>query len=76
MQNISNPIFPINDGYIHNYMQLLINLEENTLYDDVGVYAYGPDENGTMRKFNPIREDIFFNVFPDSIIKLQPDVGC
>jgi hypothetical protein len=51
-------IFPINEGYIHNYLQLFVNFEENSIYDDVGIYAYGPD------------------LYEDSIIQLQPDVGC
>ena len=76
LQDKKNPIFPINDGYIHNYMQLLVNLESNTIYDDVGVFAYGPDEYGAKRKFNPIRDNIEFNLYPDSEIQLQPDVGC
>jgi hypothetical protein len=29
-----------------------------------------------MRKFIPIRDNIEFNVYPDSEIQLQPDVGC
>ncbi|MFX0073112.1 MAG: hypothetical protein ACFFAO_18695 [Candidatus Hermodarchaeota archaeon] len=76
LENRETSIFPINDGYIHNYMQLFVNLEENYIYEDVGLTAYGPDENGLMRKFNPIRENIEFNVYPNSEIKLQPDVGC
>jgi hypothetical protein len=69
-------LFPIYDGYIHNYLQLFINLKERKIYDDVGVFAYAPDEQGTLRKFNPIREDINFNLYPNSQIQLQPDVGC
>ena len=69
-------IFPINEGYIHNYMQLLIDFKTNSIYEDVGIYAYAPDENGLMQKFNPIRDNIEFNVYPDSYIQLQPDVGC
>jgi len=68
--------FPINEGYIHNYMQLLIDIEKNTIYDDVGISAYAPDENGLMKKFNPIRDNINFELYPDSKIQLQPDVGC
>lgn len=75
-KNTQNTIFPINQGYIHNYMQLFINFDTNTIYEDVGIYAYAPDESGLMRKFNPIRENIKFNVYPDSYIQLQPDVGC
>jgi hypothetical protein len=69
-------IFPINEGYIHNYVQLLVNLKEDKIYDDVGIYAYAPDKNGIMKKFNPIREDINFVLYPNSKIQLQPDVGC
>ena len=78
-QELESPegsIFPINEGYIHNYLQLFVNLEESYIYDDVGIYAYGPDENGLMRKFNPISDNVEFNVYPDSEIQLQPDVGC
>ena len=45
-ENPTDSIFPIYDGYIHNYLQLFINLEDGYVYDDVGIYAYGPDENG------------------------------
>ena len=76
VENPKDSIFPIYEGYIHNYLQLFINLEENSIYDDVGIYAYGPDENGLMRKFNPIRDNVEFNIYPDSVIQLQPDVGC
>lgn len=78
-QELESPeksIFPINEGYIHNYLQLIVNLEENSIYEDVGISAYGPDENGLMKKFNPVRENIQFNVYPNSKIQLQPDVGC
>ncbi|MFX1310792.1 MAG: hypothetical protein ACFE8C_13910, partial [Promethearchaeota archaeon] len=53
MQNTTDYIFPINEGYIHNYMQLLVNIEEDKIYEDVGIFAYGPNENGVMKKFNP-----------------------
>jgi len=69
-------IFPLYDGYIHNYLQLFVNLEEETIYDDVGLSPYAPNEQGLYRKFNPIRDDIKFNLFPDTIIELQQDVGC
>ncbi|MFX0058201.1 MAG: hypothetical protein ACFE85_17310 [Candidatus Hodarchaeota archaeon] len=75
-ENIAGTIFPINEGYIHNYMQLLVDLEQETIYDDVGISAYAPNQNGIMQKFNPIRDNINFNLYPDSRIQLQPDVGC
>jgi len=76
MEAPEGSIFPINEGYIHNYMQLLVNFGENTLYQDVGISAYGPNEEGKFNRFNPIRDNIEFNLYPDSIIQLQPDVGC
>ena len=75
-ESIENKIFPIYEGYIHNYLQLFVNMENETIYDDVGLSPYAPDEQGLYRKFNPIREDIKFNLFPDTIIELQQDVGC
>ena len=69
-------IFPINEGYIHNYMQLFVNFERNSIYEDVGIYAYAPNKDGLPQKFNPIRKSIEFNVYPDTYIQLQPDVGC
>jgi hypothetical protein len=75
-ENPHESIFPIYDGYIHNYLQLFINLEDEYVYDDVGLNAYGPDKDGIMRRFNPIRENVGFNLYPDSLIQLQPDVGC
>lgn len=76
MENSEGSLFPINEGYIHNYLQLFVNFEEYTIYDDVGVSAYGPDEEGNMVKFNPIRDDLEFDLYPNSVIQLQPDVGC
>ncbi len=72
----SESIFPLYDGYIHNFIQLMWNPEENVIYDDVGVFPYGPDEEGLCRRFMPIKEDIDFNLYPDSVIDLQPDSGC
>ncbi|MFX0012697.1 MAG: hypothetical protein ACFE9R_20470 [Candidatus Hermodarchaeota archaeon] len=76
LYSLENTIFPLYDGYIHNYLQLFVNLEEETIYDDVGLSPYAPNEHGFHRKFNPIRENIKFNLFPGTIIELQQDVGC
>ncbi|MFX0033369.1 MAG: hypothetical protein ACFE8E_09650 [Candidatus Hodarchaeota archaeon] len=76
MEDPTNTIFPLYEDYIYSYLQLFVNIEEGLIYDDVGVFAYAPDEDGIMRKFNPIRENIEFNLYPDSFIQLQPDVGC
>jgi hypothetical protein len=57
-------------------MQLLVNVEEDKIYEDIGLMPYGPDEEGNLRKFMPLKEDINFNLYSDSIIDLQPDSGC
>ena len=69
-------IFPIFEGYIHNYLQLIWNPEENVIYEDIGLSPYGPDKNGIMRRFMPLRDNIEFNLYPDSVIDIQPDAGC
>jgi len=76
MENPEDSVFPIFEGYIHNYLHLFWDPELNMIYDDVGMMAYGPDENGLMRKFMPIRDNIEFSLYPDSVIDLQPDPGC
>lgn len=69
-------IFPIYDGYIHNYLQLIWNPQKNKIYEDIGLMPYGPDEEGALRKFMPLRENVEFNLYPNSIIDIQPDSGC
>ena len=76
MKDPEESIFPIYEGYIHNYLQLFWNPEDNYIYDDIALFAYGPDENGELRKFMPIRDNIEFNLYPDSVFDLQPDAGC
>lgn len=76
MNDPESSIFPIYDGYMLCYLQLFVDLIKEKLYDDVGVFAYGPNENGALRKFNPVRDNIYFNLYPDSLIELQQDVGC
>lgn len=78
-QDMNHPegsIFPIFDGYIHNYLQLFWNPRENKIYEDVGINAYGPDEEGILKEFIPLRDNIDFNIYPNSVIGLQPDPGC
>jgi hypothetical protein len=69
-------IFPLHDGYIRNYLQFLVDFKEERIYDDVGLFPYAPDKNGNLRKFNPISDDLYFNIYPDTVIDLQQDVGC
>jgi hypothetical protein len=76
LENPKDSIFPIYEGYIHNYLQLFWNIETNSIYEDVGIMPYGPDENGNLRKFMPLRDNIEFNLYPNSVIDLQPDPGC
>ncbi|MFX0002768.1 MAG: hypothetical protein ACFE9C_00340 [Candidatus Hodarchaeota archaeon] len=76
LEHPKESIFPIYDGYIHNYLQLFWNPEENTIYDDIGIMPYAPNEEGNLIKFMPIREDMNFILYPDSEIDLQPDSGC
>lgn len=75
-ESSGDTFFPLYDGYIHNYLQLFVNLEDQSIYEDVGLSPYAPDEDGLYRKFNPIRDNIKFQLFPDTIIELQQDVGC
>jgi len=75
-ENPNESIFPIFKGYIHNYLQLFWNPEENAIYDDIGIMPYSPDEEGNLTKFMPLRDDINFILYPDSVIDLQPDSGC
>ncbi len=75
-ENPHESIFPIFEGYIHYYLQLFWNPKENIIYDDIGLMPYGPDEEGNLRKFMPLRDNINFILYPDSVIDLQPDSGC
>jgi len=69
-------IFPLYDGYIRNYLQFLVDFKEERIYEDVGLFPYAPDKDGNLRKFNPISDDLYFNIYPDTVIDLQQDVGC
>jgi hypothetical protein len=75
-ENPNESIFPVFEGYIHNYLQLFWNPEENRLYEDIGIMPYGPDKEGNLRVFMPIHDDINFILYPDSVLDLQPDPGC
>ena len=64
-ENPEKTIFPIYKGLIHSYLQLIWDAEENVIYDDCAVNAYGPN-----REFIPLRENVNFNLYPDSQITL------
>jgi len=70
-ENPNESIFPIFEGYIHNYLQLFWDPEKNLIFNDVGMMPYGPG-----RKFMPIRENMEFILYPNCEIDLQPDAGC
>ena len=64
-ENPEKSIFPIYKGLIHSYLQLIWDAEENAIYDDCAVNAYGPN-----KEFIPLHEDINFNLYPDSEITI------
>jgi len=64
-ENPEKSIFPIYKGLIHSYLQLIWDAEENTIYDDCALNAYGPN-----KEFMPLHEDINFNLYPDSEITI------
>ena len=57
--------FPLFKGLIHSYLQLIWDPQNNVIYDDCAVNAYGPN-----REFIPLRENVNFNLYPDSQITL------
>jgi hypothetical protein len=61
--NPEDSIFPIYKGSINSYLQLIWDAEENTIYEDCAVNAYGPE-----REFMNLQEDITTNLYPDSNI--------
>jgi hypothetical protein len=64
-KNQKHSIFPIYKGLIHSYLQLIWDSEENVIYDDCAVSAYGPN-----KEFIPLHEDINFNLYPNSEITI------
>jgi len=54
-------IFPIYKGLIHSYLQLIWDSEENKIYDDCAVNAYGPN-----REFMNLQDDINTILYPNS----------
>ncbi len=64
-KNPDRTIFPIYKGLIHSYLQLIWDAEENIIYEDCAVNAYGPN-----KEFIPLHEDINFTLYPNSEITL------
>lgn len=64
-ENPKRSIFPIYKGLIHSFLQLIWDAEENSIYDDCAVNAYGPN-----KEFIPLHENINFELYPDSEITI------
>jgi hypothetical protein len=64
-KSLEKSIFPIYKGLIQSFLQLIWDPEENAIYDDCAVNAYGPN-----KEFMPLHEDINFNLYPDSEITI------
>lgn len=58
-------LFPLFKGSIQCYLQLIWDPQNNVIYDDCAVNAYGPN-----REFMPLRENININLYPNSQITL------
>jgi hypothetical protein len=58
-------VFPLYKGLIYSYLQLIWDAEENKIYDDCGLDAYGPN-----KEYMPLRRDINFNLIPNSEITI------
>ena len=65
MNNPEKSIFPLFKGLINSYLQLIWDAEDNKIYEDCGVDAYGPN-----KEFIPLRENIEFNLYPNSNITI------
>ncbi|MFW9906891.1 MAG: hypothetical protein ACFFFH_21480 [Candidatus Thorarchaeota archaeon] len=60
-----NMIFPIFKGLIYSHLQLIWDAEENIIYEDCAVNAYGPN-----REFMNLQDDINTNLYPNSNITI------
>jgi len=63
--NPEKSIFPIYKGLIQSFVQLIWDAEENVIYEDCALNAYGPH-----KEFMPLHDDINFNLYPDSEITI------
>ena len=64
--NIEKSVFPLYKGLIKSYLQLIWDADDNKIYEDCAVNAYGPN-----REFMGIAQDIDINLIPDSKIILS-----
>ena len=58
--NREKSFFPLYKGLIKSYLQLIWDAENNIIYEDCAVNAYGPN-----REFMPLMEDPDFNLYPN-----------
>lgn len=65
LENPEKSIFPLYKGLIRSYLQLIWDPQKNVIYEDCAINAYGPN-----KEFIPLRENIEFNLYPDSEITL------
>lgn len=63
--NPEGPLFPLYKGLIHSYLQLIWEGEEDRIYEDCAVNAYGPN-----REFMNLQEDINTKLYPNSNITI------
>ncbi|MHA2391622.1 MAG: hypothetical protein ACXAEX_06605 [Promethearchaeota archaeon] len=64
----SNPddtVFPLFKGLIYSYLQLIWDGEENRIYEDCAINAYGPN-----REFMNLQDDVDTNLYPNSKITI------
>jgi len=64
-ENPEKSLFPMYNGLIQSYLQLIWDPQNNVIYEDCATNAYGPN-----KEFIPIQDDISFNLYPDSDITL------
>jgi hypothetical protein len=65
MENPQNSVFPLYKGLIRCFLQLIWDAENNIVYEDCAVSAYGPN-----REFMPLQENVDFNLYPNSEITI------
>ncbi|MFO8017426.1 MAG: hypothetical protein R6U96_02225 [Promethearchaeia archaeon] len=69
-------IFPIYEDYIYSYLQLFWDPRDNVLYEDCGISAYAPNEEGLLREFQPVAENPDYVIADGTYVYLEPDAGC
>ncbi len=64
--NLEKSVFPLYKGLIKSYLQLIWDAEEDKIYEECAINAYGPN-----REFMGLNEDININLYPNSKIILS-----